>query len=109
MSFQTFSQAPRWSPEPGRTRATIGGIVVDYTGPTPPTLAEVMAQHAPTPAQVLADERTRLKGLFDAPDATMRVLKAVCIVNWNNIPALKQAFPTLAAYAAAVKAQIDLT
>ncbi len=38
-------------PVPGETRATIAGVIVDYTGLVPPTNTEVQAQHNPSAVQ----------------------------------------------------------
>lgn len=80
-----------------------------------PTLVEmnaawtILQSTRPELFDPITADRKALKSLIDSPNGIMRVLIAKGIVDWNNIPALKTAFPTLAAYVTAVKAQLDNT
>ena len=107
MSFVTYTAPPRWPVKPPAIRTTIGQWIVDYIGELP-TLAQVQAQAAPSPAQIDDGIKNQIKAAIDNPDPTTRLLIAVCKANYANIPALKTAFPTLAQYVAAIKAHLDV-
>jgi hypothetical protein len=112
VSFQTWSVAPPFPPDTGRTRTTIGGFVVDYTGATPPTLAQVMAQAAPTPDQIKASQNDQIKASIDSPDVNTRLIIALArqlYADLSSVPAFATKYPTLASWVTAIKSRIDAT
>ena len=104
MIHQTFDADPGWIPDPGHTLTKIGKWFVDWSG-TLPTAAEVQAMRSPTPAQLQTARREAAKALMAHPDSI--ILRAIVSTLWDSIPALKAAFPNLAAFRAAIAGKID--
>lgn len=98
-------RAPAWPPEGGRTRSTIAGLVVDWSV-TQPTEAEVLAAWAPSDADKTAATKTAAKQALSGTSPADFRFRALARLLYQNVPALRNAFPTPAAYRQAIAAAI---
>lgn len=98
MSFQTWAVAPSSPPDNGRTRATIGGFIVDYSGAVAPTAAEVQAQAAPTAAQIAANVKASAKAALQAAgEQTVQRDQAIALAAGDGDNAIRARLATLSA------------
>ena len=90
MTFQTWTFAPPFGPEAGRTRANIAGFVVDYVGPIAPTSAEVLAQAAPTVTQQLDALKAQAVAAFqDVTNEAARRDRAIALAAGDGDNAIR--------------------
>jgi hypothetical protein len=96
-------------PQAVRYHFNISGVDywVDAVG-TPPTLQEVTDFVSPPSAAAITDsQRAYAKALLADPSGQTKLLRAVALTIYNNVPALKTAFPTVTAFRTTILATLD--